>query len=1339
VSGQPHQISQNHSSWKQLQKLGESLLFQDSLDSQKDTIVNTFRSSLNCDAHLWFSEPTEKLLKNKGDETHLTPLMQTALNQQQILISSSSSGNVQTSKKRSRKTNPVAMQPLESALFIAAPLLYNKTPLGVIQLSRPSGPVFSRDEINFVEGLATQSALLLQASQQISNERRQVAYLSKVHSVSSQIAELLDLDELVNRATQLIQATFNFAFVAIYIAEPDRGFLRLVSKSINPQYGIALENQELSTNIEFGQGTVVGYVAQNCKEIIIHNLHLYPPTEVLNVLPDTLSLIALPLLVGKRILGVLEIQSSLENAFQENDILSLHTLASNIAASIENSRLYGESSRRMEHMALVTEVSNAISSILELDDLLIEVLRLVKTRLGYPFAAIFSVHTGRRKIFLRASTRKLHAYEPSEDYAINLDDKDNPIAQASRELQLRVVDEIGEFVPVDEFPTATNQQYWVVPLSVGEEILGVLLVQKIGEKILGSNDQFLLEKLAGYIAIAMRNASLFRSEKWRRQVAESMREVAGLLTADATLDQVLGLILKELESTLPCDSAAIWLADTEENKKSIVKLQLAAMRLTNQFTSHLPTGENTLSPSEILHLLNTSAVPSPWLIEAFYSSQPKIRHQDEPYEPLGAILDFPASYSAIAAPLRLAGQPLGLLVLVHHTHGRFGHEAQSMTETFANYAAVAIENTRLYETAHDQAWVSTVLLQVAEATQTLNTLDELLSTMVRITPMLIGVNSCSFFLWDSNSDIFTLAASFGLSEELNSASHPIRISLGEIPVFDQLLIAKGPVLVDGDDLVSALSVPAIEKKSFVLFPMISHGEVLGALLVDYSANHENRLLGKFSNDVGWEEKFAIIQGIAHQTAISVENIHLLKAQKDEAYVSIALLQVAQAIVSLNALNEILEAIVRITPILVGVKRSLIYIWNSEKNVFHLAQSYGISKSELLDIGEDFPPDQFPMLEAIRKNNSIIYHSINKNTDAPLNWKTIDRNNFDILEQDLHERFMPERSDPNAESYLGKDHLKSQATLLYGFPLSVKGEVLGVMLTQEMEMASGYPSRQIREKRLEITVGITQQAAMAIQNDRLQKEVVERERLEREFQLAREIQQTFLPDSLPEHPGWDVFSLWRPARQVSGDFYDVIELPNNQWGLIIADVADKGMPAALYMTLIRSLIRAAINNNESSPASVLSRVNDLLVADSKSGMFVTLVYAVISLDEGTLLYANAGHNPPVLVRCASRELEKLSGTAMALGIFEGIKISQNQIRIDRGDSLIFYTDGITEAFSPHGVMFSENRLIDIIQNANLESANRIADSIDHAVLEFTEGDTSSDDITLVVLKRKTATP
>jgi serine phosphatase RsbU (regulator of sigma subunit) len=325
-----------------------------------------------------------------------------------------------------------------------------------------------------------------------------------------------------------------------------------------------------------------------------------------------------------------------------------------------------------------------------------------------------------------------------------------------------------------------------------------------------------------------------------------------------------------------------------------------------------------------------------------------------------------------------------------------------------------------------------------------------------------------------------------------------------------------------------------------------------------------------------------------------------------------------------------------------------------------------------------------------------------------------------------------------------DYLQSEPCLLLANPLSVKGEVLGVMVVEEPDplpvegFDGGRSNRRMREKRLEITTGISQQAALAIQNDRLQREMVERERLEREMQLAREIQVTFLPHRAPEIEGWEVNVRWRTAREVGGDFYDFFELPNNRLGLVIADVADKGMPAALFMTLIRTLVRASVQEN-SSPAEVLAHVNDVLVPDAQGGMFVTLVYAVLSIDTGELTYGNAGHNPPLLLRSRSGKIERLERGGMALGVLESSRVEARTVRLEPGDILILYTDGITETFSPGGEMYGEARLRQVAQSAaqppaGSASALGVLEAIDQSVEEFLGQSSPADDLTMVVIRR-----
>jgi serine phosphatase RsbU (regulator of sigma subunit) len=300
--------------------------------------------------------------------------------------------------------------------------------------------------------------------------------------------------------------------------------------------------------------------------------------------------------------------------------------------------------------------------------------------------------------------------------------------------------------------------------------------------------------------------------------------------------------------------------------------------------------------------------------------------------------------------------------------------------------------------------------------------------------------------------------------------------------------------------------------------------------------------------------------------------------------------------------------------------------------------------------------------------------------------------------------------------------------VFAVPIAVKEDLYGVLMIEEA--AGGL---RFRARRLEIITGIAQQAALAIQNDLLQKAMVVRERLETEAQLARQIQKTFLPEELPQFTHWELAARWKTARQVGGDFYDVFNLPNNRLGLFIADVADKGMPAALFMALTRTLVRAAVLELD-TPAEVIQRVNELLVPDTKQGMFVTAVYAVLDLDSGELTYVNAGHNPPLWFK-KDGSTERLTRTAIALGVLLGNEtVKQRTIQIETGDNLLLYTDGLTESFNAAGEFYGEERLVQALLTGECASAHDLMDVVENSLLDFVQDMPPADDLTMLGLRR-----
>ena len=251
-----------------------------------------------------------------------------------------------------------------------------------------------------------------------------------------------------------------------------------------------------------------------------------------------------------------------------------------------------------------------------------------------------------------------------------------------------------------------------------------------------------------------------------------------------------------------------------------------------------------------------------------------------------------------------------------------------------------------------------------------------------------------------------------------------------------------------------------------------------------------------------------------------------------------------------------------------------------------------------------------------------------------------------------------------------------------------------------------------------------------------------ETMSRELALAGEIQASFLPRQVPELPGWRLSATLKPAREASGDFYDFLPLPDGRWGIAVADVSDKGAGAALYMALSCTLLRTYAQEYPEQSAQALQAVNRRLLEDCSSAQFVTVFYGILDPGTGTLVYCNAGHCAPVLFRAREDQaVHELTRTGMLLGIFEEWTGQQETVRLDPGDLLVLYTDGITEAHYEPRLLYSEERLQDSVRAALGRTGDlpcSAPQAIEEAILgdvhRFLGGAPQSDDIALILLQR-----
>ncbi len=251
----------------------------------------------------------------------------------------------------------------------------------------------------------------------------------------------------------------------------------------------------------------------------------------------------------------------------------------------------------------------------------------------------------------------------------------------------------------------------------------------------------------------------------------------------------------------------------------------------------------------------------------------------------------------------------------------------------------------------------------------------------------------------------------------------------------------------------------------------------------------------------------------------------------------------------------------------------------------------------------------------------------------------------------------------------------------------------------------------------------------------QNNAVERQAFERELNIAKEIQEKLLPERIPQIPGFDIHSHYNSAKEVGGDYYDFIVIDQTHLGIIVADVAGKGIPGAMVMTMARSLVRLASVRNV-SPGDTFKKVNRILAKDIRRGMFVTAAYMVLNVKTRTLRVASAGHNPVVLYRAKTGENELIKPAGIALGFDKGTifdnHIKEVEVQLEEGDRIVTYTDGVNEAMNNDSEEFGEERFFELVKGHARKSSKEFVDAIVKALDEHRGAAEQSDDITITTL-------
>lgn len=435
------------------------------------------------------------------------------------------------------------------------------------------------------------------------------------------------------------------------------------------------------------------------------------------------------------------------------------------------------------------------------------------------------------------------------------------------------------------------------------------------------------------------------------------------------------------------------------------------------------------------------------------------------------------------------------------------------------------------------------------------------------------------------------------------------------------------------------------------------------------------------------EHAELAETIGAQLALSMLEARNYAQQQEEAWVNTVLLEVARTAAQTGDADVALQAVLRLATLLAGVSWAMLLLPDAD-GILRLGPAAGL-------------PRQFRSLhEDLRLTTDQIGRAVDPGSDSHTPYLT-------ILPPHLAE------------------HFDSQEAI--ALRLSDGRRLLGVLLIEGQPLSGRRPA---------LLAGIAHQISLRLENAQLIEAAAARRTLERELTMARAIQESFLPRRPPAAEGWQIGTTWRLAREVGGDYYDFIPLEpapeGPRWGIAIADVADKGVPAALFMALSRTLLRSvAIHHLD--PGLTLTRLNELIISDAQADMFVSMFYAVWEPGTGRIRYANGGHNPPMVFEPGARG-RFLAEHEIVLGVQPGVEYPTRSLTLPSGSLLVLYTDGVTEATNDHGELFGAQRLEALILGARDWNAQGLAETIASRVSDFSSEPELRDDLTAVILRR-----
>lgn len=642
----------------------------------------------------------------------------------------------------------------------------------------------------------------------------------------------------------------------------------------------------------------------------------------------------------------------------------------------------------------------------------------------------------------------------------------------------------------------------------------------------------------------------------------------------------------------------------------------------------------------------------------------------------------------LCVPIKIKDHVLGVIEIMDKFDGDFTKDDEELLLSIANTLGIIISNVNLYKLSKQTVNRLKILNEVAKSINTTMDLQVLLDMIMESSRDVFEAEGSSLMLIDekTNELYFNVTTGAG-KEELKQ----VRIPMGK-GIAGMVAQTGEPVNVEDAVNDSRIYKAADEAtkmitKNMIAVPMRVKGKVIGVLEVINAKGKQ--FFDQY--DVELLQAFADHAGIAIFNRDLIDNLKTVNQQLKRSYKEIkAMYEMTQKLTNETDIDQLFDISVDVIRKIFELEKISIMLYDNQSNSLKVKKAVGL---------------EIELIEKIIIDKKETISGYVCRTKKPVLIKNMDKNRI-----------------------FGRNkRFRYKIGSFISVPLQIRDEVLGVLNVADRR--DGY---FFDEKDLMTFITLGQQIGKSYENIIYYNEFLEKQRIEKELEVTRNIQQHVLPKDFPEMPDFDVYGYNLPAKEVGGDFYDYMQINEKTHSFLIADVSGKSLPASMFMAFSRSITRVEAYNLI-SPSRVLEESNKYIFKDSRSGMFVTMFYFVAHVDARKFIFGSAGHNDQLLYRSNKNDIVELNVKGIPLGVSPESKYLEDEYRYEKGDFLILYTDGVTEAINKTGDEFGMAQFKDlIIKNKDL-SAKELVDNVINAVNEFSVGMPQFDDITLLALK------